>query len=508
MRVVPELVFVNCCHLAARSAAQAFTKDATTATTPLDRPRFAAGVAEELIRIGVRCVIAAGWAVDDGAASEFATRFYSALTRGRRFIDAVAEAREAAFAMGGNTWAAYQCYGDPDWYFVQNVSDAQRPTPSLADEFAGVASPKGLVLALETLAVRSKYQQATLQQTAAPGAEAQKAATQEQRTKIRHLEARFAPRWRDIGEVAEGFARAWDAAGDRAAAMKWYAQALGANDGTASLRVVEQLGDLRVRQAWTTADDAIRDFPRREKADARSGSTKSARGGQRGTARNAGFVKAAAALDAALGHARDEIAAALRILEQVTALQPTMERESLCGSAWKRLAMVEAAARNPRAETKAIEMMKIHYGRAEALARAGNSDGLFYPALNRMAAELVANAGKPGWRNFDPVAVADARASLAAKTRDDPDFWSVVGLTELRIYLDIADHKLATGLDTVLHEFDDLHARVSAPSEWSSVLDQLRFVLPKYEARATATERKAVLALTKYLDQFARAAAN
>ena len=27
-----------------------------------DRPRFAAGVAEELIKIGVRCVVAAGWA--------------------------------------------------------------------------------------------------------------------------------------------------------------------------------------------------------------------------------------------------------------------------------------------------------------------------------------------------------------------------------------------------------------------------------------------------------------
>ncbi len=386
--------------------------------------------------------------------------------------------------MGGNTWAAYQCYGDPDWYFVQNVSDAQRPTPSLADEFASVASPKSLVLALETLAVGSKYQ---------------KAAAQGQRTKIRHLDARFGQRWRDIGEVGEAFGRAWDAAGDRAAAIAWYAQALGTNDGTASLKVVEQLGNLRARQAWDTAENAIRNFARRDEPNVRSESPKPGRVRQGGKPAKAGTARAAEALKVALGRARDEIAAALRILEQLTALQPTIERESLCGSAWKRLAMVEAAAGYPRAEAKAIEKMKLHYGCAEQLARAMSHDELFYPALNRMAAELVADAGKPRWRNFDPAAVTDVRASLAARTRDDPDFWSVAGLTELRIYLAIADRRLATELDTILREFDDLYARVSAPSEWGSVRDQLRFVLPKYAARATAAEKKAVATLAAHL---------
>ena len=91
MRVVPELVFVNCCHLAARSAAEVLGR-------PPDRALFAAGVAEKLIAVGVRCVIAAGWAVDDHAANAFATTFYGALLKGQRFIDAVARAREAALA--------------------------------------------------------------------------------------------------------------------------------------------------------------------------------------------------------------------------------------------------------------------------------------------------------------------------------------------------------------------------------------------------------------------------
>jgi hypothetical protein len=164
--------------------------------------------------------------------------------------------------------------------------------------------------------------------------------------------------------------------------------------------------------------------------------------------------------------------------------------------------MLEAAARRPKDEAKAIQKMKIHYGRAEALARAENDPQLFYPALNRMAAELVVDADKPRWRKFDSAAVDDTRASLVAKARDDPDFWSVVGLTELRIYLAIADRKLAHELDIIVGELDDLYARVSAPSEWSSIFDQLRFVLPKYAARASPAEKKAVATLTTHLAEY------
>jgi hypothetical protein len=114
MRIVPELVFINCCHLAARSAEQLFAPDATL---PYDRPRFAATVAEALMLLGVRCVVAAGWAVDDGAAKSFATTFYDALLDGNRFIDGVTKARAAAREFGGQTWAAYQCYGNPEWRF-------------------------------------------------------------------------------------------------------------------------------------------------------------------------------------------------------------------------------------------------------------------------------------------------------------------------------------------------------------------------------------------------------
>ena len=486
MRVVPELVFVNCCFLAVRSPAQLLTAVGVAPAARSDRAHFAAGVAEKLIEIGVRCVIAAGWAVDDAAASAFATRFYQSLLLGRRFIDAVAEAREVALEAGSNTWAAYQCYGDPDWRFVAESPDAQRPVASPADEFGGIAASKTLVLALETLAVKSKFQ---------------KAPASVQQPKIRYLESRYAALWGHIGEVAEGFGRAWAEAGDRAAAVRWYAQALDAGDGTASLKVVEQLGNLRARSAWEALEKSLRQLQEPQEK---------ARGGrrQRAGARSAHARTAhAQARSAALTRARDEIAAALALLARATDLQPTVERESLCGSAWKRLAMVETAAGNPGGAADAIAHMKTRYERAMTLARATGSDALFYPALNWMAAALIVDAGKPGWPGFDPELLAEVRANLAAKTRDDPDFWSVVSLTELQAYEAVAKGRLAAELDAIVRDYDDLHARVSASSSWSSVLDQVRFVFWQYVKRAPAAEQQAAAALEQHLAAFTAATA-
>ena len=78
--VVPELVFLNCCHLG---------QVGENATAPQNPHRLAASVARELMRIGVRAVVAAGWAVDDDPAAEFACTFYHELLEGRLLGDAV-----------------------------------------------------------------------------------------------------------------------------------------------------------------------------------------------------------------------------------------------------------------------------------------------------------------------------------------------------------------------------------------------------------------------------------
>jgi hypothetical protein len=107
MSEVPEMVFINCCHLGHVPAAT----DAPTG----QMGATAAGFAQKFIQIGVRAVVAAGWPVDDAAAATFADAFYRALHRGKAFGDAVRDARAETRQRHPHdtTWAAYQCYGDP-----------------------------------------------------------------------------------------------------------------------------------------------------------------------------------------------------------------------------------------------------------------------------------------------------------------------------------------------------------------------------------------------------------
>ena len=142
MRRVPELVFINCCHLGysedrERRAEEAGPQGAAPRLSPLaDYHLFAANVATEFIRMGVRAVIAAGWAVDDAAGKTFAETFYGALLDGETFGKAVAAARFETYNRHSyaNTWGAYQCYGDPDFRIVERgVGDNERNT-----EFASV----------------------------------------------------------------------------------------------------------------------------------------------------------------------------------------------------------------------------------------------------------------------------------------------------------------------------------------------------------------------------------
>ena len=97
-----------------------------------------------------------------------------------------------------------------------------------------------------------------------------------------------------------------------------------------------------------------------------------------------------------------------------------------------------------------------------------------------------------------------ARASTPRKLAD-PDFWSVVGQTELRLYKTLAgDGQLATARDSIELGFQDLHKRVSAAWMWASVYDNARFVLHKYAARGEGKEGKAAAALLERLATFAR----
>lgn len=456
LRVIPELAFLNCCHLARA------TSDQLLGPT-FDRTAFAASVAEALINVGVRCVVAAGWAVEDEPARVFATTFYRALMRGARFIDAVAEARQAAYAEGGNTWAAYQCYGDPDWRFRRHGGDPQRPSPSLIDEFAGVASPSALKVALYTLAVRSAHQRADAKQ---------------QRERLRFLERRFAKRWGSLGAVAEAFAVAWSEVGDRQHAIDWYERARAAADGSATLKAAEQLANLRVRLAWEKVDRALRTH------EETSGS---------GTGKE---------LHEAVQAARGEIEQSRALLTKLVAIQSTAERESMLGSAYKRLAMMEAAVGKEQPAHEAVAQMAKHYENAVTLSASESASDAFYPAMNCLAAEVALNAGRAGWSGLDAGRLALVEEELTSKNRDNPDFWSRAGTIELSMYRALASGDLAGEVGTLIAAYTDLQERVPSPRFWSSVFDQARFVLQRYARRASAPETAAAQTLLTRLKRW------
>jgi tetratricopeptide (TPR) repeat protein len=425
MRTVPELVFLNCCHLAGR--------DAATTLAPYDRAAFAANIAEELIRVGVRCVIAAGWAVEDDPAEQFATSFYASLIGGARFIEAVGVARAAAWNANrnGNTWAAYQCYGDPEWTWRREGADAQAPVPPPGDEFSGVASPVSLTLALETLAIRSEFS----------GAKAE-----HQLDKLRFLEAEFAPLWGRMGAVAEAFSVAYAAAQATDKAIEWCRVALDAEDASASFRAAELLGNLLVRRGEKLGDAAA---------------------------------------------ARADISAGIAQLERLVALQPTLERESLLGSACKRLTMVEWRAGRKAEAALALAAAIKHYAVAEAMALKSGAPNLFYPAKNGISAEVRAAFLKGRLPQIADERLKAVSESLRMAAAESPDFWSVVGQTELLVVAALAKGQLAgieAGAITTLRE---LKARVQAVRKWDSVYNEAQFMLEPYLTMAAGAEKRA-----------------
>jgi CHAT domain-containing protein len=436
MRSVPELVFINCCFIGRIDGG-------TGGGLGADRARFAAGVAEQLIREGVRCVVAAGWAVEDGPAKRFATAFYERLLAGDRFIDAVGEARRAAWEMrkAGNTWAAYQCYGDPDWRYVPPVGGDDDPARALPELW----TPAGLALLLENEALDARHADDRSERP-----------RRRRLQRLRALQARYQDHWGAMGAVAEAFGLAYAEAGDLDAAVDWYARAVRAGDGSASLRAAEQWANLLARRG-------------------------------------------AVHPDAAKGRA--EIHSAIAHLQQLAALHPTVERESLLGSAWKRLTMLSEG----KAALDALARMVEHYARAETLARDQGAANLFYPLMNALAGELrlAALRGQAGIE-LDGTRVGAARQSLQDAVSRAPDFWSVVGLVELQWLQAAAAKQLAAARDGIAAAFEDLAQRVPSPHLWKSARDQAHFVLVPYAAAAGGSEGTAAKALLKQLDELGK----
>jgi len=456
MRRLPDLVFVNTCYSGRQRVGQL--------------PEQAASLARALIEAGVRCVIATGWAVDDAAAQHFAVELYRHLLAQRKFVNAVAAARESTWQQhpSNKTWAAYQCYGDPDW-----VLNAAKPTAfsSMAQPEARIVSVAGLLVALKTLAVR---------------------VGPDSRERVVRLEAEMDRHFGRSGEVAEAFADAYAELGMTNDALRWYERAVRTEKG-ATFRSLEQLFNLSVRRAATAVEDALVAW------ESKQGQTEAIVGA------------AAATLSAAIDDAVAAFEARGAELASLSALPASSERASLIGSAWKRRAMVAYARQLACPDTdrapllEALEKSGKFYARAAEIARSEEGKNVGYPQLNAMTVDLVRAlvTGQPA-PDGEP-ALGEVKLRLDEWAAEQQEFWPFVQAIEVDIYAAVRGRRLAGAISSLRDRFEDLWMRMANPREWDSVRNQARFLLRPYRAVAEPAEKAAVSELQQLLDAYASA---
>jgi tetratricopeptide (TPR) repeat protein/pimeloyl-ACP methyl ester carboxylesterase len=232
---VPELVFLNCCHLGdARRESRGRWSE------------LAASLAIAFIDRGAKAVVAAGWAVNDAAAEQFADTFYHHLFGGSDLADAALAARKVIFDNfpGYNTWSAYQVYGDPNYRprVIRSASVRQPPARQpLTTRLAALDAVEELI---------ASHQLAERCLTSEEPSTARKAAKSQQ---IQALRESLATHLHDDAEVLAALGRAYQAIGDRRKAIETWRKALSCGGSTAPLAMIEQLANAETREAAASA---------------------------------------------------------------------------------------------------------------------------------------------------------------------------------------------------------------------------------------------------------------
>ena len=438
MRTVPELVFVNCCHLGkieAQDGRDGVTppfQDSRTLTR--NRGKFAANLAEQWIRNGVRCVVAAAWAVDDDAAREFAESFYKALMGGATFGKAVMAARIAAYQRksDSNTWAAYQCYGDMEWRYRDRAITA----PAQVSHAPEIVAASELVDELENIWVR------------ADGLDSMSASYLALVDRLDSLSIQHGVTWGDAGAVAAGFGRAYAVLGKRSEAIEWYRKSIMSGDGQAPCEAVQQWLNHRVRIAQS---------------------------GPRPVS---------------------DIEAAIKDLNTLLRLAPTSESYALLGSAYKRLTRALPSIRaNVTARRRALVDMRAAYQAAHDTTLPTRLHERFYTTMNLLGATIADQLAQTRLKGDarDDVKFGLARQDVTLALHQAPDFWSHVAEIDVDLYQSIHAGRLPQDHETLAQRYRTLSERAGNKNDWSSVVDQLGWLL---EALPGETGERTVLADT------------
>ena len=426
MRHVPELVFVNCCHLGQTTAA---------GTTPYHR--LAANLGVQFVRMGVRAVVCAGWAVGDEAALTFARTFYRHLLDGATFGDAVLHARRETWLAhpGVNTWGAYQCYGDPAFRIVRDDVSTRPSAP------APYVSPAELVADLG-----SRAEAARMEDGAHEGAhDAQDAA----RRAIAALSERIpvsaregAPLdWTVRADVCAAHGFAFGESGLYADAIRWLDRALVAQVGTCPVRAVEQAAHYRIRLAGQRAGPRLRPDERRALLD-----------------------------DAIL------------VLASLVSRWPTPERLALLAGAHKRLAIASHGA----ARVSALRDMTSRYREAWDASRHRDTYAFTNWAFGCVLLDRYAPGEAPaGWQHALAERLAQQVELAREAERISPSFWNAAGLADLAVVRSLLTEDEAAGRAAAAL-YRDAIARGASVREVSSVRDHLDTIRQLADSRDLA----------------------
>jgi hypothetical protein len=434
MRWVPELVFINCCHLGKTLGATA---------TQGQFSLLAANLAVQFIEMGVKAVVAAGWAVDDGAAEGFSAGFYNHLLKGETFGEAVRAAREEIWIRfpDANTWGAYQCYGDPGYRLhCDGDESGQRQEGTWHAPAEAVSELRNYCEQIR-MRVKEKGQDPDELQTLRDGIH----------ERLKRVPDKVRADWLARADVAAALGFAWGETGAWAEAVDWLDKALRAQNGDCPVRAVEQCANFRVRlsaQRW------------QELREAGGAGVESGR------------------FPLILG-----IEQAIRELDLISQRAPTAERLSLLGSACKRLAWLQNDAA-PRLE--ALVNMANYYRQAFDLGKEQGKGADPYPFANWAIAKLIAF-------RLDGSQGGDWQASLVDECRqmievargrnaEKPTFWDGVAEGDCELALLVAENGLT--LETagsraarIAGLYRAAAARGASPREYASVREHMDFVL-------------------------------
>jgi hypothetical protein len=451
MRYVPEVVFINCCHLGK-----------TTSTETRRFGSLAANLGVQFINMGVKAVIAAGWAVEDNAATAFADSFYRHLLAGETFGEAAQMARRETWSRyrGVNTWGAYQCYGDPGFRLF---GGGNRTATQRLPQFH---SPAQLVAGLNNLAAEISMQSEN------DGHDPEQARARSLASEITNLFNRVPEiqrqHWQQRADVAAAVGFAWGEASAWEEALEWLERALRSDTGDCPIRAVEQCANFRVRLVGSRWQE-IR---------------------QRGSEDE---------VESERNRLVDQIEETLRELDLINLRAPTAQRYRLLGSACKRLAWL---SNRSGARREALINMERYYRAARECEPSRKTYAFTNWAMSTVLTRHYESPGDDSWRQ--PLQ-AEAMAQAAEARRlnaQSPNFWNAVGEPDCELVHLLVD--LLSGTPTMSAEaVEDACARITelyrdagrrgvSPRAFSSVLEHLDFLVEHCNAIDAAAAGTAI----------------